>query len=148
MSSVKEIEKCFSSCHERGKKIKDNRNKIERKKTPDSYPKRDRDLGRGGVYKCYVKKQTNNSQTLLQENKRGFSLPASTWNINKDLNQLRCEVGNIVKKLDTMMARQQETKDRGKFRMKLHLSRLISDQKINYVWHEIYQSLTHISVSF
>ena len=32
MSSVKEIEKCFSSCHERGKKIKDNRNKIERKK--------------------------------------------------------------------------------------------------------------------
>ena len=87
----------------------------------------------GGVYKCYVKKQTNNSQTLLQENKRSFSLSASTWNINKDLNQLRCEVGNIVKKLDTMMARQQETKDRGKFRMKLHLSRLISDQKINYV---------------
>ena len=32
MSSVKEIEKCISSCHERGKKIKDNRNKIERKK--------------------------------------------------------------------------------------------------------------------
>ena len=50
MSSVKEIEKCFSSCHERGKKIKDNRNKIERKKTSDSYQKRDRDLGRGGVY--------------------------------------------------------------------------------------------------
>ena len=34
-----------------------------------------------------------------------------------------------MEKLDTMMARQQETKDRGKFRMK----RLISDQKINYV---------------
>ena len=32
MSLVKEIEKCISSCHERGKKIKDNRNKIERKK--------------------------------------------------------------------------------------------------------------------
>ena len=50
MSSIKEIEKCFSSCHERGKKIKDNRNKIERKKTPDSYQKRDRDLGRGGGF--------------------------------------------------------------------------------------------------
>ena len=47
---------------------------------------------------------------------------------------MRCEVGNIVEKLDTMMARQEETKDRGKFRMKLHLSRLISDQKINYVF--------------
>ena len=62
MSSVKEMEKCFSSCHERGKKIKDNRNKIERKKTPDSYQKRDRDLGRGGVYKCYVK----NKQTTVR----------------------------------------------------------------------------------
>ena len=38
-----------------------------------------------------------------------------------------------MEKLDTMMARQQETKDRGKFRMRLHLSRLISDPKINYV---------------
>ena len=38
-----------------------------------------------------------------------------------------------MKRLDTMMAQQQEIKDRGKFRMKLHLSRLISDQKINYV---------------
>ena len=47
----------------------------------------------------------------------------------KDLNQVRCEVRNIVEKLDTMMARQQETKDRGKFLMKLHPSRLISDRK-------------------
>ncbi|XP_066025377.1 NLR family CARD domain-containing protein 3-like isoform X3 [Pocillopora verrucosa] len=39
---------------------------------------------------------------------------ACTWNIKKDLNQLRCEVGNIVKRLDTMMAQQQEIKDRDK----------------------------------
>ena len=136
MSSVKEIEKCISSCHERGKKIKDNRNKIERKKqNPDSYQKRDHDLGRGGVYKCYVKKQTNKQQSDFAAGKLTWiSHSASTWNIKKDLNQLRCEVGNIVEKLNTMMARQQETKDRGKFRMKLHLSRLISDQKINYVF--------------
>ena len=47
---------------------------------------------------------------------------------NKQRN-VRCEVGNIVEKLNTMMARQQETKDRGKFSMKLHLASFISDQK-------------------
>ena len=51
-----------------------------------------------------------------------FHSQPSTWNIKKDLNQLRCEVGNIVEKLDTMTW------------MKLHLSRLTSDQKLNYVF--------------
>ena len=34
-----------------------------------------------------------------------------------------------MEKLDTMMARQEETKDRGKVLMKLHLASLISDEK-------------------
>ena len=58
-----------------------------------------------------------------------FPLLGSTWNIDKDPNQLRCEIGNIVEKLDTIIARQEETRDRGKFLTKLHLASLISDEK-------------------
>ncbi|XP_066025387.1 NLR family CARD domain-containing protein 3-like [Pocillopora verrucosa] len=54
------------------------------------------------------KEDEDNVKEKLQE------IEASTWNIKKDLNQVRCEVGNIVEKLDTIMARQQETKDRDK----------------------------------
>ena len=78
---------------------KDDKTKEKEKKNPDSYQW---DRGSGKVYKCYVKKQTKKREMWGRK---------------------------YCGKLNTMMARQEETKDRGKFSMKLHLASLISDQK-------------------